>query len=1074
MQNNNVNASVKKVFNCLLIDNNQYDINLLSSLLKGTNTNYYLTIISEIGSIDFQLNSVNFDLIILDLDILSSCDISIFLPVLNNKINVPVLIISSFEKESLAIEALTYGAKDYIVKDHISKETLIRVINCAILRKSIEKECNLFKSFADSAGYGFSLLDVEGKIIYLNDSFCKILKLSSQETVLGKTFDAFCSKLQKRSVCYDILPKIKEKSQWKGYIDLTQSDGNTITTLQNLIAIKDIEDEIICYGNLTIDVSLQLAMESKLKEAELKYRTVSDFTYWMECWHDLDKSVKYISPSCERITGYSAKEFMDNKNLFFEIVHPDDKQKYLESSNRCSDSSCSEVLEYRIVRKDGECIWVQKYNRAVSDTEGNFLGCRSSTIEITKRKVAESLLNKEKEFAQNLINTAQVVILLLDTEGHIVLVNPYFEEISGYSMGEILFKNWVDTFIPEYLRNNINGIFKKSISDMNTKGYINPIVAKDQSLRYIEWYDKTLKDNDGNVVGLLAVGQDVTQKLKTEEKNRNLSAVVEQSPVSVIITDDKGNIEYVNKKFVELTGYKLDEVIGKNPRILKSGNTSDYLYKHLWETISNGNEWRGEFCNKKKDGSLYWEHAIINPIKNVDGVITNYLGIKEDLTVRKEYEQKLEEVYNYDSLTKLPNRILALDRINQEITRNRRTHCPFAVFYIDLDNFKKINDTLGHVVGDNVIIEFSERLKSTVRESDTVARLSGDDFLLILSDFESVPYIATVAQKILETLKKPFHVEDNELYITTSIGITISPDDGDNAQMLVRNSESAMYQAKEDLRNTFRFFKSSINEEALLRIKTESNLHHALEKRQLILHYQPLIEAQSGKIVGAEALLRWHDDEKGLLFPNSFIELAEESGLIVPIGAWIINTACLQAKIWQDTFGSFRRICVNVSYRQLREKNFVDIVSAALTNTGLHPGCLELEITERLIMDDNDNTFDVIERLRNMGVRLSVDDFGSGFSSINYLRKFNFDTLKIDRDFIKNVPGNYGDLTLITAIISMAKGLGLMIIGEGVETPDQLKFLRNYECDWIQGFYYSRPLDVKSFEAYIQENSINL
>jgi diguanylate cyclase (GGDEF)-like protein len=439
-----------------------------------------------------------------------------------------------------------------------------------------------------------------------------------------------------------------------------------------------------------------------------------------------------------------------------------------------------------------------------------------------------------------------------------------------------------------------------------------------------------------------------------------------------------------------------------------------------------------------------------------------------DITLRKVYEERLHYQANFDSVTDLPNRTLALDRLSGAVARARRHARKVGILFVDLDHFKKINDTMGHALGDKLLRQAAHRIKSCVREDDTVARLGGDEFTVILPDIGTSKDAESVSRKILDVFGRPFSLDNSEAFVSASVGISLCPDDGNDAETLMRNADAAMYQAKEQGRNTVRFFTPKLNERALERIRLEAKLRGALDRKQFILHYQPLVDMRSDQIIGAEALLRWPDSKNRPVSTERVIRLAEDTGLIVPLGEWVLHTACKQIKLWRAEGLGDLRVSVNVSSRQFRERSLVDAVTLALKRNRLSPDCLELEITEGLLMDDLPETKNAIGTLESDGVRLAVDDFGTGYSSLRYLTRFPLDTLKIDRSFIKDVLTDQAYATLVEAIIAMAHRLNLRVIAEGVETEKQLEFLRARGCDVAQGFYFSNALSPKEFGKLIR------
>jgi diguanylate cyclase (GGDEF)-like protein len=507
--------------------------------------------------------------------------------------------------------------------------------------------------------------------------------------------------------------------------------------------------------------------------------------------------------------------------------------------------------------------------------------------------------------------------------------------------------------------------------------------------------------------------------------------------------------------------------MGRNPSLLRSGYTSDHKYREQWKAITAGREWRGELHSRKKNGEHFWEYVLVSPIKGADGTISHFLTVSEDITLRKEYEDQLVRQANFDDLTGLPNRVLMLDRLQGAVAAARRAERRMALIFVDLDRFKSVNDRLGHAAGDRLLTMASERLQACMREGDTVARLGGDEFAAVLPSLGSQVDAEIIAGRIIEALSAPFVIDGQEVFCTASLGITVYPSDGEEPQVLMRNADAAMYRVKETGRNGFQFFTPEMNAQAAERGRLETHLRYALERGELALHYQPLVDLTSGRVVGAEALLRWNSPEFGAVRPNVFIPLAEDTGLIVPIGAWVLRTACRQAKAWRVANGP-DYVAVNVSIRQFRDGELDQRVADILDEVGLPPAGLELEVTESLLLDDSGAAMASLEALDEMGVRLSIDDFGTGYSSLGYLKRYPFSTLKIDHSFVSGAGEDPDDKALIEAIVAMAHSLRLKVIAEGVETRGQLDFLYAKACDAIQGYYISEPLPPDQFLAFIR------
>jgi len=556
-----------------------------------------------------------------------------------------------------------------------------------------------------------------------------------------------------------------------------------------------------------------------------------------------------------------------------------------------------------------------------------------------------------------------------------------------------------------------------------------------------------------------------TSELSEANKHLNLqAAALKAAANAIVITDFHGTIIWVNRAFTAMTGYGQEEIVGKNPNLLNSGEQPESYYAELWSTILSGKVWKGEIVNRRKDGTTYTEEMTITPVSLEDtGNPTNtyFIAIKQDITQRKAAEKQIQFLAYYDALTGLPNRTLLQDRLSKALAGARRRKDKVALLFLDLDGFKTINDSLGHSVGDLVLQEVAERLKRFAREQDTVARVGGDEFLIVLTAVKDAADAAVAAERLMHAMTVELVIQGRSLSISCSIGIGIFPEHGTDGETLIKNADAAMYCAKESGCNSFRFFSEGMNAEAMERLTLEHGLRLALEKRELFLVYQPQMDIATGKTTGLEALLRWQHPELGLVRPDKFIRIAENSGLIIPIGEWVLRTACSQARKWQDEGLLAVPVAVNVSAVQCRQDDFCELIGRVLWETGLAPQYLEMELTESLLLSNAHVTLSVLQNLRAMGLKLAIDDFGTGYSSLSYLRQFPVSKLKIDRSFIRDVAVNPDDAAITTAIIGMAKSLNLKVIAEGVEDEAQMSFLRARQCDEIQGYYFSKPLVVE-------------
>ncbi len=558
------------------------------------------------------------------------------------------------------------------------------------------------------------------------------------------------------------------------------------------------------------------------------------------------------------------------------------------------------------------------------------------------------------------------------------------------------------------------------------------------------------------------------EKNQTESNLRKLSQAVEQSPNVIIITDIDAKIEYVNSAFVQKTGQTLADVIGQRPSILQSGKTPLFTYEEMWDSLRRGENWQGELVNRYVDGKEYLELAHISPVRDVDGKITHFLSVQEDITDKKRTEERIQYLAHYDVLTGLPNRVLLEERARFAVANAKRTHSQLSLIFFDLDHFKNINDSLGHSTGDALLVELAQRLKDSLREGDTISRLGGDEFILLLTGTDEHG-AERVAEKLLQTVNHPYQIGQYELNISASIGIAVYPEDGEDLETLLRNADTAMYRAKQDGRNIFRFFTQEMQARSGRHLELVNALRYALERNQFQVVYQPQIALDTGNVIGTEALLRWAHPELGNVSPVEFIPVAEETGMIINIGEWVLRTAIEQTKQWHDMGWKNLGIAVNLSAIQFRHSDLPVTVTQILKQANLEPEFLELELTEGVAMIDPPGAIAIMNDLHERGVRMSIDDFGTGYSSLSYLKKFKVYKLKIDQSFVRDISSDPEDKAIVSAVISMAQSLGLQTIAEGVETEEQLNFLREQQCDEVQGYYFARPLNTAQFEAFMRD-----
>ncbi|HUN76489.1 MAG TPA: EAL domain-containing protein [Steroidobacteraceae bacterium] len=644
--------------------------------------------------------------------------------------------------------------------------------------------------------------------------------------------------------------------------------------------------------------------------------------------------------------------------------------------------------------------------------------------------------------------------------------NPAAERIFGYRSDEVLGRSPYDFLIPAEVRSHVRGAIDWGATD-ETIRVVNQILTKDGRTIWCEWFNSPMRGPSGEVTRVLAMAQDVTARLRAEQQLRLWSNVLSYSVEGIFICDPEQRILNVNSAFERITGYSADQVIGKTPRLLHSGRQDPQFYSTMWQTLLAQGTWSGEIWNRRRGGELYLEWLSISIVYNEDHSIANFVGIFSDITERKTAEERVARLARFDALTELPNRALLTDRLEQAIKSAQRAGARVGVAFIDLDRFKGVNDSLGHNAGDELLQELARRLTAAVRDEDTVARMGGDEFVVILQQLRDTTDATTCVSAMLQALRRPVELEGHEITVTASIGISMFPDDGSDAQELLRNADAAMYQAKGDGRDRFHFYTATLNRRALNMLSVENALRRALDRGEFVLHYQPQLCVATGELIGAEALIRWNHPEQGLLMPGAFIPVAEDRGLIRAIDEWVFGEAVRQLAAWRSSGFRGVPVALNISSVPFHEKDFIERVERTIAASGIDPTQLEFELTESLMMRDVDASVEVMKKLHAAGIRLSIDDFGTGYSSLNYLRRFPIQKIKIDQSFVREMAAHPEAARLVHGIVGLAKSLGLTVVAEGVETREQLRLLAEQGCDEAQGFLFSPAVPLAQFERLV-------
>jgi diguanylate cyclase (GGDEF)-like protein/PAS domain S-box-containing protein len=681
---------------------------------------------------------------------------------------------------------------------------------------------------------------------------------------------------------------------------------------------------------------------------------------------------------------------------------------------------------------------------------------------------------KTGRLLQIIIESVPMRVFWKDRESRFLGCNSLFAQDAGYTqpaqlIGQSDFEMaWKDQ--AGLYRADDRKVMASGVAQLN---YEEPQSSPDGHMRWLRTSKVPLSDTSSSeIIGVLGLYEDITERKRAEEELR-IAATTFQSQEAILITNSDATILRVNLAFEEITGYSAEEVIGKNPRILQSGRHDADFYQAMWSSLHDTGKWSGEVWDRRKSGEIYPKFITITAVYDDQQQVSNYVAVFTDISQRKQSEQEIHRLAFYDTLTQLPNRRLLMDRLQQAMASSLRSSEHGALLFLDLDHFKTINDTLGHAMGDQLLVEVTRRLKSTLREGDTVARLGGDEFVVVFEGLshqqdEAATQAEQAAEKICHELSQPYKLNNHEHHTTASIGICLFQGHRENVEELLKHADVAMYQAKAAGRNTIRFHDPLTQAALVKRTAIAADLRHALSKQQFHLHYQIQMDTQR-RPLGAEVLLRWEHPTRGVIFPDQFIPMAEETGLIVPIGLWVLETACAQLRAWQhDPQMRDLTLAVNVSARQFRQPDFVAQVQRVLIECGAPSSKLKLELTESIVLENVEDTISKMQELKLLGVEFSMDDFGTGYSSLSYLKRLPLDQIKIDQTFVRDIATDPNDAAIVNTIIAMTQSLGLNVIAEGVETEAQREFLDRHGCHVFQGYLFGRPVPLDRFEAALK------
>ena len=789
---------------------------------------------------------------------------------------------------------------------------------------------------------------------------------------------------------------------------------------------------------------------------------------------DLDGRIEYVNDRFVETTGYAREDALGQH---VDMLNPRPlPESFFDQLRETIASGQSWKGDLQTRRRDGTVYWERTLIAPIRDAEGKITNYVSIKEDIAAlREVMTRLQESESRF-RSAMGVMLEGLVIISPDGDYLFVNRSAQE----SIGADLLGRRITDLGTEILREDGSPCPPEDYPSHRTlrdgceiRDAVMGLRVQDGTVHWAEINTAPLHMGDDPRWGVVLTFSDVTERRRTEEQLKLAFEAIKHSGEGILVTNAEHRILSANPAFEAMTGYRTDEIIGAEPSVIslaESGPEQEVALA-MREALATSGYWQGEVWNRRRSGEGYPGWLGVSAVQEADNRPMYYIYIFSDITERKEAQKRIEYLAHHDALTGLPNRLLLCDRVAQAQAQAHRMQSRMALMFLDLDRFKTINDSLGHPVGDALLKEVVERLKGCVRESDTISRQGGDEFIILLNDVRDGEAIARVADKIHQRMAAPIVLGSHTLNTSFSIGIAIYPEDGSDFDTLLQKADTAMYHAKEVGRNSHRFFTEQMNQRVVEHLSLETNLRRALENREFVLHYQPQMDLGEGRIIGVEALIRWNSPKHGLVSPARFIPVAEDSGLIVPIGAWVLNEACRQARAWQDAGLPPMVVAVNLSAVQFKRPELVNTVINALVLSDLDSQWLELELTESILIQDAEATLDTVRRLKSLGIKLSVDDFGTGYSSLTYLKRFAVDKLKIDQSFVRDLVADPDDAAIVRAIIQMAHSLKLKTIAEGVETEELANLLRIFHCDEIQGYWLARPMPAEQMEVFLRERA---
>lgn len=955
---------------------------------------------------------------------------------------------------------VSFGMKEYVVA--VARDLTEREEANKLLKESEQR----FQALFENAPLAYQSLDMEGNIQVVNKAWLQMLKCSRDE-VLGKPFRDFLTP-HSTSLLQEEFPRFIDKGAVDGPLfELPrQGEQNALVRVTGQLGVEPVTGELRTHCML-IDVTENETTAATLRKSENRFRR-----FFMES----PVAMAYVDPAGDLISlndqftavfGYTPDD-LPNMAAWFKVAY-----KATEQRTYAEDHWWKAVDE-----TDQNGGLITPYEHAITCKRHRLKTVRFSGMrmengflvileDITEQKKATKALKDSAETYFGVISTALDGFWMADMHGKLIDVNESYVRMSGFTREELLGMHIQDLDAIE--APNETRLRIERIISQGGERFLSQHRRKEGTVFDVEVNCTYWEGSGGRFFVFL---RDVTQRKLDEDKLRQAAAVFGNTNEGVMITDPTGVIQMVNGAFCHLTGYTENEVLNKPASMLNSGRHDYLFYQTMWDAILETGSWQGEIWNRRKDGTTYPELLSISAVSDDEGVLSHYVGVFADISRLKESEDKLAYLAHHDMLTDLPNRLMLQARLEGSLSTAKRQQSQLALLLLDLDRFKDVNDSFGHAAGDELLIQVAKILQQTVREADSVCRMGGDEFAILLDGIHRPEDAGKVAYSIITALSKTWTLSNGcNVAIGASIGISIYPTQSEDAEALLQHADAALYRAKAEGRGRFQYFTEELTRDARNRLDLEARLVSAIANDELVVYYQPQINIQTGAIIGAEALVRWLDPERGLIPPIDFIPLAEQTGLIKEIGAYVLKESCVQAQSWIEQGFNPISMAVNLSAVQLRHSDIKRDIEEVLNVTGLPPAYLELEITESALMEREQESIDLLNDLRDLGVRIAIDDFGTGYSSLAYLKKFSLDVLKIDKSFVDDIPQDKDDMVIASTIVAMAHSLGLDVLAEGVETDDQLSFLASKDCDFYQGFLTSKPVPAEVFREFLEKES---